>query len=79
MATHPEHRRQGLAVELLTRRIALAKKAGAAVSLLEVRIGNCGAIRLYEQLGYRQTGRRLGYYSDGEDAVLMECDLTAQL
>jgi ribosomal-protein-alanine N-acetyltransferase len=78
VATHPEYRRRGLAVSLLTRRINLARVDGAAISLLEVRAANCGAIRLYEQLGYRQNGRRRGYYSDGEDAVLMESDLTAR-
>ena len=75
VATHPQHRRQGLAVSLLTNRLERAKATGAVISLLEVRVGNTGAIRLYEQLGYRQTGRRAAYYSDGEDAVLMECYL----
>ena len=76
VATHPLYRRKGLAVELLTRRLDQARMAGAVVSLLEVRVGNAGAIRLYEQLDYRQTGLRVSYYSDGEDAVLMECNLT---
>ena len=76
VATHPLYRRKGLAVALLTHRLDQAKTAGAVISLLEVRVGNAGAIRLYEHLGYRQTGQRIGYYSDGEDAVLMECDLT---
>ena len=75
VAMHPKHRRKGLAVSLLTNRIERAKAAGAVISLLEVRVGNTGAIRLYEQLGYRQTGLRVAYYSDGEDAVLMECHL----
>ncbi|MBE0501493.1 MAG: ribosomal protein S18-alanine N-acetyltransferase [Desulfuromonadales bacterium] len=77
VATHPDYRRQGLALKLMTRRAELAKNSGAVVALLEVRAHNTGAIRLYERLGYRQNGRRRRYYADGEDAVLMECDLTA--
>jgi ribosomal-protein-alanine N-acetyltransferase len=77
VATHPDFRRRGLAAYLLTHRISQAKTAGVVVSLLEVRAQNRGAITLYEQLGYRQNGLRVGYYNDGEDAILMESDLTA--
>lgn len=77
VATHPGYRRQGVAGRILSRRFALAREAGAVVALLEVRAGNSGAIRLYEHLGFSQSGRRAGYYADGEDAVLMERDLTA--
>jgi ribosomal-protein-alanine N-acetyltransferase len=77
VATHPEYRRRGLAVSLLTRRLSLAQEAGAVISYLEVRASNSGAIRLYEQLGYHQNGCRPGYYADGEDAILMQYDLTA--
>ena len=76
VATHPGHRRKGVAAALLSNRLKQAKLSGALISLLEVRVGNSGAIRLYEKLGYRQTGLRVAYYSDGEDAVLMACDLT---
>lgn len=76
VATHPEFRRKGLAATLIRNRIEIAKRSGATISLLEVRVGNTGAIRLYEQLGYLRSGQRSGYYSNGEDAVLMECRLT---
>ena len=76
VATHPAYRRKGVAVALLTSRLEQVRQAGAVISLLEVRVSNAGAVCLYEQLGFKQTGRRVGYYSDGEDAVLMECDLT---
>ena len=76
VATHPAYRRKGVAVALLINRLEQARQAGAVISLLEVRVGNAGAIRLYKQLGFEQTGRRVSYYSDGEDALLMECDLT---
>lgn len=39
---------------------------------LEVRAGNVGAQELYAALGFRSLGVRPRYYSDGEDAVIME-------
>ena len=39
---------------------------------LEVRVSNAGAIRLYEELGFRTRGIRRGYYTDNrEDALIM--------
>lgn len=43
---------------------------------LHVRKSNRGAIRLYEHvLGYEVHSVAKGYYSDGEDAYLMQVDL----
>jgi ribosomal-protein-alanine N-acetyltransferase len=39
---------------------------------LSVRISNQGAITLYEQEGYRTCDVWKDYYSDGEDALVME-------
>ena len=48
--------------------------------ILEVRVSNTSAIRLYERLGFTQVGLRKGYYTDtGEDASLMTCDNLASL
>ncbi|CAM9322353.1 unnamed protein product [Pylaiella littoralis] len=45
---------------------------------LHVRKSNGGAIRLYEELlGYKVSGIASGYYSDGEDAFIMEARLPA--
>ena len=38
---------------------------------LTVRISNQSAIALYEQEGYRMVDLWRGYYSDGEDALVM--------
>lgn len=46
-----------------------ARRAGAAVLRLEVRPDNGGAIRLYEQRGYRRIGTYSDYYADGADAL----------
>ena len=62
-------RRQGVARQLL----ASGEKAlaGISVCFLEVRSGNSAAQALYRHAGFVASGRRRGYYSDGEDALLM--------
>lgn len=67
LATAPELRRKGIAMELM---IAMLEEADMA--FLEVRAGNAPAIGLYEKCGFRVTGERKGYYEDGEDALVME-------
>jgi len=72
LATAPTHRRQGIArvlVEALTAH-AIAEKL--AFLYLEVRAGNNAAISLYNLYGFKEVGRRAGYYSNpAEDAILM--------
>jgi ribosomal-protein-alanine N-acetyltransferase len=40
-----------------------------------VRLDNAAAIPLYRSLGWRDAGRRRGYYHDGTDALLLRLDL----
>ncbi len=68
----PSQRRRGIARELLARVAADARNLGAATCSLEVRAGNVGAQAFYEALGFRTLGTRPRYYSDGEDALIME-------
>lgn len=42
---------------------------------LEVRFNNKYAIKLYEELGFKQATIRKKYYGNGDDAVLMVLDL----
>lgn len=70
----PERRRAGLAMLLLGHVIAEMSMAGADRAYLEVRPSNRAAIRLYARTGFRQVGRRPGYYphEEGrEDALVM--------
>ena len=79
IAIKPSHRRQGLAQILFNAGVSWAREAGKARCLLEVRISNEGAIRLYEKVGFRRDGIRKNYYptqtSKREDALLMSLDL----
>ena len=59
----PEHRRRGIARELLTRLEQSAQAAGAAAIWLHVDTENTSAIRLYEAHGYTRQGREEHYYA----------------
>ena len=70
VAVTTEHRRRGVASELIDR---LFEEAGSNSRFtLEVRVSNLAAIAMYERLGFRSAGRRRSYYHDnGEDALIM--------
>lgn len=69
-------RREGIGEALLRHMISKAEESGCGLVTLEVRDGNEAALSLYDKLGFREVGRRKGYYSKGrEDAVLMDLDL----
>jgi ribosomal-protein-alanine N-acetyltransferase len=62
---------RGIANELLLELIRRAESEAASAILLEVRESNLPARRLYEKHGFREVGRRRGYYRDPvDDAVL---------
>ncbi|HAV79024.1 MAG TPA: ribosomal-protein-alanine N-acetyltransferase [Anaerolineae bacterium] len=72
IATHPEHRKQGIARELLTYALRYMSMEGAVTSFLEVRESNLAAQEMYRKFGYEESGRRKRYYKDtNEDAILM--------
>ena len=72
----PEARRSGIGAGLLAACEDGARASGAARLFLEVGEGNVAARALYDRAGYRECGRRKGYYQrpDGsrDDAVVME-------
>lgn len=66
------YRRQGIALGLLTRSMDVVKDLGISEYVLEVRVSNSGAIRLYEDvLKYEKIRILNQYYRDGEDAFYM--------
>lgn len=70
IAVAPAARRTGLGRALLAASEAHLRAEGIQTLHLEVRVSNAGARGLYEGEGWREVGRRPGYYADGEDAVL---------
>jgi ribosomal-protein-alanine N-acetyltransferase len=77
IAVHPDHRRQGLASLVLRQVLDEARAQKAITVSLEVRVSNHAAQTLYRSFGFRQVGLRPRYYANnGEDAVLMDLDLS---
>ena len=80
LAVAPSERRQGLGRALLTAGLAAGRDAGAESAFLEVAADNVAAIALYETAGFRQVGRRRGYYSrpgGAIDAMVLRLDLNS--
>lgn len=66
----------GLGERLVRQAVREALRAGLERARLEVRKSNEGAIALYQKTGFSITRIQKGFYSDGEDACVMELDLT---
>ena len=76
LLVHPSWRRRGVGHRLAKQWLRGAETAGAAEALLEVRVSNLGAQRLYRNLGFEDQGWRVRYYHHpSEDALLMRCAL----
>lgn len=67
----PEHRRRGLAARLLSHLDEVLRIKGVSTIVLELRVSNLAAKRLYTDAGYSLVNRLKNYYSDGEDCFLM--------
>ena len=73
VAVHPDHRRKGIARELIKNAVECCEELETVY--LEVRESNIPAISLYKNLGFYEVGKRRDYYSDPkEDAVIMRLD-----
>jgi ribosomal-protein-alanine N-acetyltransferase len=51
------------------------KSQGFSSVYLEVKSSNSGAIRFYNKVGFTQLRRNKAYYSNGEDALIMQLTL----
>lgn len=75
LAVHPEYRRQGIGDTLVRKLIALLKENEVTCLTLEVRCSNQNAISLYHRIGFRQVGKRPGYYHNPkEDALILRME-----
>ena len=72
LAVTPQFRRQGVGEALVNALVASLKEMGSRCLTLEVRDSNEAARALYGKLGFREIGRRRGYYRDPrEDALIL--------
>lgn len=79
IATRPQARRQGLARQAMDAACKHAQRLGAERVYLEVAADNPSARGLYDSLGFREVGRRKGYYARSGaarvDAIVMALSL----
>jgi ribosomal-protein-alanine N-acetyltransferase len=75
LAVHPDHRRRGIARQLMNHVLKEARDAAVEHVMLEVREANIEAVALYESQGFVRVGRRRDYYGQGEAGVLMTLTL----
>ncbi len=76
IATSKDHRRKGVASELLFDTFDFYGNIGAEGVVLEVNTANTPAIALYRKMGFRIIRKRKNYYgNDGGDAFVMGLDL----
>ena len=72
VAVAPEYRRRGIAYRLLDYAMKTSRGDGLEVAFLEVRSMNTAAINLYSAYGFKEIGRRKGYYHNPtDDAIIM--------
>ena len=67
----PAHRRCGVGRALAIATLEQLSAAGVRQVFLEVRESNVAARRLYEALGFREVGRRDGYYRRPREAAVI--------
>lgn len=74
VCVRPERQRRGLGTQIMVHLLDLARRAGATVAVLEVRVSNLVARSLYRRMGFTLVGRSRGYYPaehGREDALVL--------
>ena len=72
VAVHPDYRNRGYGGHLVRALLDVGRKHNCVWAVLEVRISNREAIRLYSDLGFRIAGVAPHYYdNNGEDAYIL--------
>lgn len=76
IAVREDKRHLGVGKKILSAVFDYAREIGLEKSLLEVRVSNTKAVKLYESMGYKIIFTSRKYYEDNnEDAYVMECKL----
>ncbi|MHA1932813.1 MAG: GNAT family N-acetyltransferase [Promethearchaeota archaeon] len=71
IAVSQEYRKRGVAKLLLSNSMSAIKKYKIQEYVLEVRVSNYNAIKLYEQFKFKIANIKKNYYRDGENAYYM--------
>jgi tRNA threonylcarbamoyladenosine biosynthesis protein TsaB len=80
IGTRPCAQRRGVARQMLEHQLTALRRRGIRQAFLEVAASNTAALGLYALLGFREVGRRRGYYGrshGAEDAIVMRRELAA--
>lgn len=75
VAIAPAWRGRGLSRQLLDMHLRRLAGLGIRAVYLEVGENNGPACRLYHRAGFKEVGRRQGYYEDGATALVLRRDL----
>ncbi len=75
IAVSEKYRKRGVARALLSSSMVSIKKYKIKQYVLEVRVSNYTAIRLYEKFNYKVESIKQNYYRDGENAYFMILDV----
>ncbi len=75
IGVEPQHRRQGLAAELLSHFVAALRQRHVVKTFLEVAENNQQAYKLYTKAGFKLISRRYNYYPGGITAFVLQLDL----
>lgn len=73
LAIDPLQRRRGWAGVLLQKILTCAREKGCRRCILEVRVTNQAAIRLYRRYGFEQAAVHYGYYRKPREDALVMC------
>jgi len=71
LAVGGEYRKKGVASELVNDALALARGMDIKEIFLEVRESNEAAKKLYSKFGFREIGKRKGYYPKANETALV--------
>ncbi len=78
ICVHPDFQRQGHGRAMIAHLLDIARRKRAVMALLEVRVSNDAAYRLYTSMGFHEVGVRRNYYParrGREDAIILARDL----
>ncbi|MFH0920828.1 MAG: ribosomal protein S18-alanine N-acetyltransferase [Fibrobacterota bacterium] len=75
LAVASGYRRRGFARALLLHLFEVLRGRGCCRVFLELRPSNTAARALYQASGFRALATRKGYYSNGEDALVMSAEI----